>query len=284
MAILKNGENKMRIGSWLFCRAKELEVTFYYPYSKKGKNRLFQPYFGLNTPSGEVVVHGRRALWSLLDSLFPDDPLPRPPVNDDLKDPLLAREAINGLLRDSEAWPHLRLQVRTGKWKDYNGRPTEGTFVLSASPSASEFDITPNLLLFEKTTNSSYTMPLTIHTKTKLRTLPSVVIPLESDSDFKVIITDAINGSHLIFSVIEKQFSTFRPQRVSLIPVSDPTKIEKEIRLRLNHLESIQSMQLSFPQMSPLDAGMRFYERDDLEFRRFQSIISFSSLPIPQKE
>lgn len=284
MAILKNGEGRMKIGSWLFCRATDLEVTFYYPYSKKGKNRLFQPYFGLKTPSGDVVVHGKRALWSLLDSLFPDDPLPRPPVNDDLKDPLLAREAINGLLRDAEAWPHLRLQVRTGEWKDYNGRPTEGTFVLSASPSASDFDITPNLLLFENTTNLTYTMPITIHTKTKLRTLPAVVIPLESDSDFKVILTDAINGNHLIFSVIEKHSSAFRPQRMVTLPVSDPSKIETEITSRLKHLENIHSMQLSFPQMSPLDAGMRFYERDDLEFRRFQSVNSFSSLPNPQKE
>lgn len=284
MALFKNGETLMRIGSWIFCRSSDLKVTYYYPYSKKGKSRLFQPYFGLKTPSGDVVVHGKRALWSLLDSLFPDDPLPRPPVNDDLKDPLLAREVINDLLRDAEAWRYLRLQVRTGEWRDYNGRPTEGTFVLSASPSASDFDITPNLLLFENTTNLTYTMPITIHTKTKLRTLPAVVIPLESDSDFKVILTDAINGNHLIFSVIEKQSSAFRPQRVAIIPVSDTSKIENEIRFRLKHLESIRSMDLSFPQMSPLDAGMRFYERDDLEFRRFQSINSFSSLPTPQKE
>lgn len=274
----------MRIGSWLFVRPADLKVTFYYPYSKNGKNMAFQPYFGLDTPSGPVVVHGKRALWSLFDALFPDDPLPRPPINDDLKDPLLAKEVINGLLNDEEAWPHLRLQVRTGDWKDHYGHPTKGTFVLSASPSASDYDMTPNLMLFEKTTNSTFTIPITIHTKTKLRTIPSVVIPLDDDNDFKVIITDAIGGDHLIFSVIEKSDSAFRPQRMKSFPVSDMTGLTADLKNRLGYLAEIQKLHFLFPQMSPLDAGMRFYERDDLEFRRFQSLNCFSSLRNAQKE
>ncbi len=274
----------MRIGSWLFCRPTDLEVTYYYPYSKKGKNHVFQPYFGLETPSGHVVVHGKRSLWSLFDSLFPDNPLPRNAVNDDLKDPMIGREVINGLLNDSEAWPHLRLQVRTGDWKDHTGRPTKGTFVLSASPSASDYDITPNLLLLEKTTKESYTIPITIHTKTKLRTIPSVVIPLDNDQDYKVIVTDSIGGNHLIFSIIEKSGSTFRPQRMNKFPASGIQELCSDIESRLAHLKKLRNERILFPEMSPLDAGMRFYERDDLEFRRFQSINSFSSLPTPQKE
>lgn len=281
--VLRLGEI-MRIGSWIFTRASDLEVTFYYPYSKKGKNRIFQPYFGLSSPSGEIYVHGKRALWSLLDSLFPDDPLPRPPINEDLKDPFIGREAINGLLNDSEAWPHLRLQVRTGDWKDQNGRATKGTFVLSVSPSASDYDMTPNLLLLENTTKSSFIMPLTIMTKTKLRTIPSLVIPLEEDGDFKVVLTDSIGGQHIIFSIIEKSNSCFRPKRLVSFPVSDIEDIENEIRSRLSDLRTIRDSKLPFPEMSPLDAGMRFYERDDLEFRRFQSIESFSSVTPQQKE
>jgi len=261
-----------------------LKVTYYYPYSKKGKNHVFQPYFGLETPSGHVVVHGKRSLWSLFDSLFPDDPLPRNAVNDDLKDPMVGREVINGLLNDSEAWPHLRLQVRTGDWKDHSGKPTKGTFVLSASPSASDYDITPNLLLLGKTTEASYTIPITIHTKTKLRTIPSVVIPLESDPDFKVIVTDVIGGNHLIFSIIEKLGSAFRPQRMDKFPASNINPLCSDIQSRLGYLELLRKEKISFPEMSPLDAGMRFYERDDLEFRRFQSINCFSSLPTQQKE
>lgn len=245
---------------------------------------VFQPYFGLETPSGQIIVHGKRSLWSLLDALFPDDPLPRPPINNDLKNATTGRNAINGLLNDPEAWPHLRLQVRTGDWKDPYGFPTKGTFLLSASPSASDFDMTPNLMLLEKAANSAYTIPITIHTKTKLRTIPSVVVPFEYDNDFKVIITDAINGTHLIFSVIEKSGSCFRPQRMKSFPASDIVRLTSDLESRLSYLAEIHSLGFLFPQMSSLDAGMRFYERDDLEFRRFQSLNCFSSLEPQQKK
>jgi len=274
----------MRLGSWLFCRPSDLKCTYFYPYSKKGKNMVFQPFLGLDTPSGPVCLHGKRALWSLLDSLFPEDPLPRPPLNADFKDPWLAKEVINGLLNDSEAWPHLRLQVRTGDWKDHYGHPTKGTFILSASPAASDYDMTHTLMLFQNATKSTYTIPITIQTKTKLRTLPAVVVPLNEDNDFKVIITDAIGGDHLIFSIIEKSNSCFRPQRMKSFPVSDITRLTSDLGSRICYLAEIQQLNFLFPQMSSLDAGMRFYERDDLEFRRFQSLDCFSSLASQQKE
>lgn len=274
----------MRIGSWLFCRTCDLSVNYFYPYSRKGKNMIFQPFLSLKTPSGLVMIHGKRALWSLLDSLFPDEPLPRNPVNEDLKDGDVGTQALNSLFKDPDAWPHLRLQVRTGEWRDQWGQPIHGTFALSCSPSASDFDITPNLSLFENTTNSSFVMPVTIHTRTKLRTIPAVVIPLDRDNDFKVILTDAIGGNHLLFSLIEKSASAFRPQRFKSFPVSDIQSVQKEIENRLAYLEVLRELKLDYPQMSPLDAGMRFYERDDLEFRRFQSINSFSSVTNAQKE
>lgn len=274
----------MRIGSWLFCRTKDLEVAYFYPYSKKGKNMVFQPYLCLKTPSGRVIVHGKRPLWSLLDAMFPDSPLPRNPVNNDFKDATTALEAINDMLQDPDAWPYLRLQVRTGNWRDHFGYPTNGTFALSVSPSASDYDITSNLILLEKTTEASYIMPLTIHTKTKLRTVPALIIPLDSDNDFKVILTDSIGGNHLVFSVIEKSNSAFRPRRMITLPFSNTSNIQKELELRLKELKDVSDLMLVYPEMSPLDAGMRFYERDDLEFRRFQSIESFSSVTPQQKE
>ncbi len=89
----------MKIGTWLFTPTNKLSVSFYYPYSKKRYNHnsasyIFQPYLGLDTPSGHIILHGKRALWSLLDSLFPDDPLPRIPVNNDLKDATLGKESL----------------------------------------------------------------------------------------------------------------------------------------------------------------------------------------------
>ncbi len=274
----------MRLGSWLFCRPSDLKCTYFYPYSKKGRNMVFQPFLGLDTPSGPIYLHGKRALWSLFDALFPDNPIPRPAVNADIKDGQVGMNIVNGFLNDEDAWPHLRLQVRTGDWKDHFGHPTKGTFILSASPASSDYDTTPSLLLFQNTTKSSYTIPITIQTKTKLRTIPSVVIPLDEDNDFKVIITDAINGNHLIFSIIEKSNSCFRPQRMKSFPVSDITGLTTDLNHRLFHLSVVWENKFLFPQMSPLDAGMRFYERDDLEFRRFQSLDCFSSLASLQKE
>jgi hypothetical protein len=279
----------MKIGTWLFTPTNKLSVSFYYPYSKKRYNDksasyIFQPYFGLDTPSGHIILHGKRALWSLLDSLFPDDPLPRTPVNNDLKDATLGKQVIDSLLQDPTAWPHLRLQIRDGDWFDHQAHPTKGTFCLSSSPSASETDITPNLLLLEREYQNSYSIPLTFQTRTRIKTVPAIVITLPEDANFKVVVMDSIGGNHVIFSVIEKEGSGFRPQRHEVFPVSGVGKIAENIGERLEYLSTIFRHGFVFPQLKPLDSGMRFTERDDLEFRRFQSCNSFSSLNESLKE
>lgn len=262
----------MIIGNWLFCRTKDLKVTFYYPYSKSGTNRIFQPYFGISTPSGEIILHGKRALWSLLDAIYPDNPLPRNPVNNDLKQGIVGHMAIDGLLCDPDAWPYLRIQIRNGDWKDQDGKPTKGIFALSVSPSASETEVTPTLLLLEGEYKDSYTIPLTIHTKTKAKTIPALVIPLAGRANYKVVVTDSIGGNHLIYSVIEIGASGFRPRRHDVLPVSNMVKVTENIGERLENLSAISRLNLSFPTMETIPNGMRFSERDDLELRRFQSV------------
>lgn len=279
----------MKIGTWLFCPTDKLSISFYYPYSKKryGTNSasyIFQPYFGIDTPSGEVILHGKRALWSLLDALFANDPLPRIPINNDLKDPTLGKIVLNGLLQDPNAWPHLRLQIRDGDWVDHQAHPTKGTFCLSASPSASEIDITPNLLLLAGEYKNSYSIPLTFQTRTRIKTIPALVITLPEDENYKVVIMDSVGGNHVVFSVIEKEGSGFRPQRHDTFPVSGVEKITENIGERLDLLSTILRSDFVFPQLKPLGNGMRFVERDDLEFRRFQSCNSFSSLNESLKE
>ena len=272
------GEIELIIGNWLFCRTSDLKVTFYYPYSKIGKNRVFQPYLGISTPSGEVLLHGRKALWSLLDSIHPDDPLPRNPVNNDLKQAIVGHRTMQGLLSDADAWPYLRIQIRDGEGQDQNGIATTGIFALSVSPSASETEVTPNLLLLEAEHKNSYSIPLTIHTRTKMKTIPALVITLEGEEDFKVVVTDSIGGNHLVFSVIEKHGSGFRPQRHEVFPVSNMSKVGKNIGERLNILSTISKQNVIFPPMKSLPNRMRFTERDDLEFRRFQNLNCLSSL------
>ena len=119
----------MRIGSWIFTRTEDIFVESYFPYSKKGKNTIFQPYIYLTCNSGRIILHGKRSLWSLLDAMFPDDPLPRKMLNEDLKDPFIGKDLLNGLFADTDAWPHLRLHVRTGDWVNERGKPNQGTFV-----------------------------------------------------------------------------------------------------------------------------------------------------------
>jgi len=278
----------MKIGTWLFCPTNKLTVGYFYPYSKKNYGNSahynFQPYFSLDTPSGEVLVHGKRALWSILDALFPDDPLPRTPINNDLKDPIVGKMLLEGLLSDPSAWPHLRLQVRDGTWVDHKGIPTKGTFCLSASPSASETDITPNLLLLQAQYKNSYSIPLTFQTRTRIKTVPAIIVPLEENKNFKVVVTDAIGGNHVVFSVIEKEGSGFRPKRHDVFPVSGVVNVAENIGERLQNLSAILAHGFVFPQLKPLPNGMRFVERDDLEFRRFQSCHSFSSLEASLKE
>lgn len=278
------GELELIIGNWLFCRTSDLKVTFYYPYSKKGKNRVFQPYLGISTPSGEVLLHGKRALWSLLDSLHPNNPLPRNPVNNDLKQAIIGHRTTQGLLSDSDAWPYLRMQIRNGEGEDQNEITTKGIFVLSVSPSASETEVTPNLLLLEAEHKNSYSIPLTIRTRTKTKTIPSLVITLEGEEDFKVVVTDSIGGNHIVFSVIEKNGSGFRPKRHEVFPVSNMSKVSKNIGERLKNLSAISRQNVIFPTMKSLPNGMRFTERDDLELRRFQTLNCFSSLSDSQKE
>ena len=267
----------MRIGSWIFTRTEDIFVESYFPYSKKGKNTIFQPYIYLTCNSGRIILHGKRSLWSLLDAMFPDDPLPRKMVNEDLKDPFIGKDLLNGLFADTDAWPHLRLHVRTGDWVNERGKANQGTFVMSATASSSDFDTTPSLLMLEKEFPESYIMPFTLNTKTRLITIPALVIPLVEDLQMRVVLTDAFLGKHIIFSLIEKNNSGFRPKTLDYLPVSDTLSLLSNIGERLQTLEKVRNMSYIWPKNNPLDSGMRYYERDELEYRRFISSPSFNS-------
>ena len=271
---------RMRIGSWFFVRTKDLRISYFYPYTKKGKKYLFQPYIGLQTPTQELIIHGKRNLWAFLDSLFPDDPLPRRQINEDIKDPEIGKMILQNLLDDENAWSYLRFQVRDGEWQNPYGKKTQGTYILSASATSSDVDVTPNLMLLEGSYEDCFLIPYSFTTKTRLRSLTALVIPLEANKNSRVMVLDDMDGSHIIFSLIEANGSTFRPRKMSKISCLNLPEIHNEIDLRLKELQAVENFRFNFPELKPLDVNMRYWEMDELENKRFFSCKSYAKFRI----
>jgi len=268
----------LRLGDWFFVNTNQLRCAVAFAYTrniKRPKNITYDPYVVLQTQDG-VYLHlrGKRALWSLLDSMFPDDPLPRNAVNDDLKKHT-PTDVINGLLSDPDAWPYLRLHVTDNGYYDQRATLIEGTFVLSASANASDSDVCTILSQIENDYPLSYISPHTFNTKTTLRTVPTLFIPLESNRRYKVAVVDCDgDGIYRVFSVVETEHgSCFRPCKQSKHKSEDIVVILKDISSRLEELLHIHHFdRFDLPKLKPLNAGMRHYERDELEYRRFLSL------------
>ena len=76
----------IEVGDWIHVQPKELECKRINPTQlNKHKNRVQEPFFTLVVGAKEIMINGRAKFWALLDALFPDDPLPRTPVNEMLK-------------------------------------------------------------------------------------------------------------------------------------------------------------------------------------------------------
>ena len=64
---------------------KSIEYERTYPYTRARNTRLVQePYFTVSDGGRVFHLRGRLVMWSFLDSLYPKNPLPRGPVEDDL--------------------------------------------------------------------------------------------------------------------------------------------------------------------------------------------------------
>ena len=76
----------IEVGSWIHVQPKDLSCQRINPTKlNQYKNRVQEPYLRLMIGEREVMVNGRKMFWSLLDALFPNDPLPRTPVNNFLQ-------------------------------------------------------------------------------------------------------------------------------------------------------------------------------------------------------
>jgi len=85
-----------------------------YPYTRNRQGRMVQePYFIINEGEQSYHLKGRLLMWSFLDSLYSQDPLPRGPVEDDIFAPTIDTPSMLSLFNEfkSEAASHNRYLV-----------------------------------------------------------------------------------------------------------------------------------------------------------------------------
>ena len=71
------------------------------PLTRNKKGWLIQhPYFSISDDNAEYHFNGKDVMWSFLDALFPDDPLPRNPIKDDLWAPTVNSPSMYQLFTD----------------------------------------------------------------------------------------------------------------------------------------------------------------------------------------
>lgn len=80
---------------------KSIEYERTYPYTRARNGRLVQePYFTVSDGGDMFHMRGRLVMWSFLDSLYPKNPLPRGPVEDDLFAPEIDSPSMLYLFTD----------------------------------------------------------------------------------------------------------------------------------------------------------------------------------------
>lgn len=71
------------------------------PFTRNKKGMLIQrPYFSISDDNAEYHFNGRDTMWSFLDALFPDEPLPRNAIEDDLYAPTMGTPSMWQLFND----------------------------------------------------------------------------------------------------------------------------------------------------------------------------------------
>lgn len=79
--------------------AMKFNVTM--PLTRNKKGWLIQrPYFSICDDDAEYHFNGKDVMWSFLDALFPDDPLPRNPIKDELWAPTVDSPSMYQLFTD----------------------------------------------------------------------------------------------------------------------------------------------------------------------------------------
>jgi hypothetical protein len=104
----------VHIDGWIHVPPGDCEMRYLIPMQQGKNGWLQQPYGELRIADElDVLINGRPVLWSLLDALFPDDPLPRTHVNEAIKDDSVAfLDDLNAMLKESDV-PNISIQIGT---------------------------------------------------------------------------------------------------------------------------------------------------------------------------
>ena len=71
------------------------------PYTRNNKGEWKQtPVIDISSGGRQYRMLGKEVMWSLLDALFSNDPLPRSPVNEDIFSPDIDSPSLYSLLKD----------------------------------------------------------------------------------------------------------------------------------------------------------------------------------------
>lgn len=78
-----------------------LKFVHTHPLTRNHKGSLIQqPSFTIRADGDEYHFFGRDVMWSFLDALFPDDPLPRNALEDDLFAPVMGTDSMYSIFND----------------------------------------------------------------------------------------------------------------------------------------------------------------------------------------
>lgn len=102
----------LEVGDWIHIQPKDLSCERINPTQLNHyKNRVQEPFLRLMVGDREVMVNGRKMFWALLDALFPEDKLPRTPVNDFLQaDPNEFLNDLNSFFDESNT-PYISIML-----------------------------------------------------------------------------------------------------------------------------------------------------------------------------
>lgn len=100
----------IEVGDWIHVQPGRLSVEKINPTQLNSyKNRVQEPHFMLHIDEHDIhrhrpiLVNGKASFWALLDALFPDDPLPRQPVNTYLQGaPHIFVKDMNAFFKESK--------------------------------------------------------------------------------------------------------------------------------------------------------------------------------------
>ena len=128
----------IEVGDWIHIEPVALYCERINPTQlNQHKNRVQEPFLRLMLANQrEVMVNGKAMFWSLLDALFPNDPLPRKPVMGHLQsDPNEFAIYLNGFFDESDT-PYISIMLGQiddpystveGQW------PHPGAVIITAS-------------------------------------------------------------------------------------------------------------------------------------------------------